>query len=144
MAIPVNKIEEQEQEPDLTGRSTPAVLTSLVSNVSEMVRTEVRLAKAEITEKADQAKSGAIGLFVGGGITLLGLIFILLAAIFGLTAATGLPLWASSLIVGGIIGIAGFIMLQSALSKLKPKNLEPEKTETALKRDAQLVKETMQ
>lgn len=131
-------------ESGLTERSTPQVLTSLIGNMTNIVRTEIQLARAEIGDKADQARSGAIGTALGTGILLLGVVFLILSAIAALAEFTPLDFWASSLIIGGLITIVGFILLKSGSNKLKPKNLEPKRTEQGARRSAALVKETLQ
>lgn len=74
----------------------------------------------------------------GGVVMLAGLFVLLMAAVYGL--ATVLPLWASALIVGGVVSIIGFIMLKSGQSKLNAESFKPERTARELQKDRDTVK----
>ena len=55
---------------------------------------------------------------VAGGVLLSGFLVLLAAAVFGLDTFLQRP-WLSALIVGAIVVVIGFIMLQSAKKKMK-------------------------
>jgi uncharacterized membrane protein YqjE len=90
-------------------RSMGDVLKDIVSNVQDMVRGEVRLAKAELREEAGRTAGAAKLIGIGAGLALLGAGFLLVS----LTQLLALimPAWVASLLVGGILAIAGFVML---------------------------------
>ncbi len=82
-------------DPDMTGdtadslreRSLPDLLKRLSQETTQLVRQELDLAKAELSEKGRQAGAGA-GLFGGAGaIGLLGLAALIVAVVYGVTAA---------------------------------------------------------
>jgi uncharacterized membrane protein YqjE len=85
---------------------------SVVTDISDLVKAEIALAKAELTEKATEKGLGA-GLFVGAGVAAwLGLQGLLIT--IGFVIALWLPAWAAALIVtvvlfvvGGILGLIG-------------------------------------
>lgn len=118
-----------------TGRPSPGVtpersLGQLVadasSDVSSIVRSEIELAKVEITRDVTHAGKGA-GMFVGAGV--LGLYafgLILLGAAWGIAAA-GLPVWAGLLIVAAVLLVIAAVLAlvgKKQISKVKGK---PEK-----------------
>jgi hypothetical protein len=78
--------------------------------ISTLVRDELRLARAEMQEKARHAGVGA-GLFGGAGlITAYAVGVLIAAAVAGI--AEGLPVWLSALIVGvALLLIAGVTVL---------------------------------
>ncbi|WP_051881955.1 phage holin family protein [Parvularcula oceani] len=124
-----------------TDRSVGALISELLSDTSRMVRDEVRLAKAEVGSKVDQARHGVVNTAVGAGILLISLIFLLLAVVYALS--TFMPPWLAALIVGGVMAAIGYIMLKKGMDELKAKNLAPQKTQKNLSRDAHMVKESV-
>jgi apolipoprotein N-acyltransferase len=106
--------------------------------VGEVVRGEVRLAKAEMAEKASKAGKAA-GMFGGAAVCgLMGLAALTTAAIAGL--AMVMPLWGAAGAVGLLLlCIAGFCYL-SGRSKMKDVNPVPERTVQTLKDDVEWAK----
>jgi membrane protein implicated in regulation of membrane protease activity len=70
-----------------------------------------------------------------GALTLVAGVILLLAELAGIDA------WISALIVGAILAIAGYVMLQRGLRKLKQTDLTPRRTVETLKDDVQWAKE---
>ncbi|HEV7212837.1 MAG TPA: phage holin family protein [Blastococcus sp.] len=96
--------------PDPASASTGELIGQLTDQLSRLVRDEVRLAQAEVTQKAKRLGIGA-GLFGGAGIVaLLGLGALVTAAILGL--ANVLPGWLAAIIVAvALFLIAGVLAL---------------------------------
>ena len=96
------------------GRDDRASLGTLVSslsqNVSTLLRDEIALAKAEVSESAKRGATGG-GLLAATAMLLL-MVWLLLtwAAVYGLTDGTGLPLWASFLIVAAVYLVIAIIL----------------------------------
>lgn len=107
-------------------RSIGALVGDLSRETSELVRKEVALATTELGAKIDQAERGVINGIAGGAVAYLGLVFLLLAAVLGL--AQVVEGWIAALIVGGVVALAGLVMLARARKDLKADNLVPEKT----------------
>ena len=122
--------------------SIGTLLSSLLSDTTALFRNEVRLAKAEVGEKVNQARSGAIMAALGVGTLLLGAIYLIQSAIY-ILVELGVPAWLSALIVGGLIAVIGYVLLKKGISDLKAKNLAPTRTQANLSRDAHMVKETV-
>ena len=77
------------------------LVSQATSDLSQLVRDEIELAKVELKEKGKEAGVGA-GLFGGAGaIALYGLGVLIAAAVLGL--ATALPAWLSALIVAAVL-----------------------------------------
>ena len=117
-------------------RSIADVLNDIVDNVQQIVRSEMRLAKAELREDLNKLKFAAV-LFACGAVTgILGGGFVLLAIVYAL--ATVVAPWASALIVGvGAVVVAG-ILVASAGKTLKHVGI-PGVTET-MREDVQWAK----
>ena len=61
-------------------RSVPGLIADLFSEGSTLFRTEMLLARTELSEKVTQGVAG-IGLMIGGAVFLIGAVNVLLAAI---------------------------------------------------------------
>jgi hypothetical protein len=104
-----------------------------------LVRQEVALAKTEMTQKATQLARDAGVIGAGGAIAYAGFLALLAALILGLGQL--MPLWLSALIVGLVVGIAGYLMIQRGLSAIKNAELAPRQTIDTLKEDAEWAKD---
>lgn len=118
-------------------------VANLVDQLSEqtarLVRDELKLARAEYTEKAKQGGTAA-GLF-GAGAILAWFGFGTLLATLILVLALLLPAWAAALIVTAVVfAVAGIAAL---LGKKKTEGLTPtpERTVETVRRDAHEIKE---
>jgi hypothetical protein len=118
-------------------RSIPDVLGDVVHNMTNLVRKEAQLARAEMSEKVTNAATG-IGMAIFGAVLAIPALVILLEAIVAGLMRAGLPVYWSALIVGGVTLIIGLALLYSGANKLKGDNLVPEKTIHQLQRDAQV------
>lgn len=111
---------------DGTERSLGQLVADATADMSTIVRSEIALAKAEITAEAKTAGTGA-GILAGAAfVGLLGLIFLFhtLANVIDVW----LPLWAGYLITTGLLfALAALLGLigKNQVSKVRPK---PERT----------------
>jgi hypothetical protein len=96
--------------PDPATASTGELVGQLSEQLTRLVRNEVRLAQAEVTQKAKRLGIGA-GLFGGAGVVaLLGLGALVTAAILGL--ANVLPGWLAAILVAVVLfAVAGLLAL---------------------------------
>jgi uncharacterized membrane protein YqjE len=92
--------------------STGELVRRLSEDVSRLVRDELRLAKAEMTQKGKRAGRGA-GLFGGAGALALYAGAALVAAAI-LALALVLPGWASALIIGVVLLIVAAMLAMLA------------------------------
>lgn len=81
-----------------------AVVHRLSEQVPELVRSEVRLAQAELAQKGKAAGLGIAGFGAAGLLGLYGLALLLTAAVLAL--ALVLPGWAAALIVAAVVLVA--------------------------------------
>jgi hypothetical protein len=96
--------------PDPALASTGELVGQLSEQLTTLVRNEVRLAQAEVTQKAKSLGVGA-GLFGGAGLTaFFGLAVLISAVVLGL--AEVLPAWLAALVVAVILfAVAGVLAL---------------------------------
>lgn len=107
-------------------------------DLSNLVRSEIELAKLEVTASAKRAGIGAGLLGAGGFLAVLGLIFLSFALVYALHGL-GLPLGAAFLIVGLLYLFgAGLLALlaRGQLKKLRP----PERTIRTIRDDVEWAK----
>jgi len=123
------------------GRPSIGELVSALSEkLSTLIRDEIRLARAEMAEKAKHAGIG-IGLFVGAGVLAFWAIGVLIAAII-LGIAEALPAWLASLIVFVVIvAVAAVLVILGKRSLDKGTPPVPERAQASIKADVEAVRE---
>jgi uncharacterized membrane protein YqjE len=112
----------------------------LARDMGTLVGQEITLARTELTEKASRAGKDIAMLAVGGLVAYAGLLAIV-AAVIVLIADRGVPLWASALIVGAIVAVVGYLLVQKGISALRQQDLTPHQTIQSIKEDTQWAKE---
>lgn len=128
--------------PDPAQASTGELVGQLGEQLNKLVRDEVRLAQAEVTQKAKRLGLGA-GLLGGAGlVAMLGLGALVTAAILGL--ATVLPGWLAGVIVAVVLFAAA-----GALALLGKKDVQqaapplPTETIASVQADVDAVKKAV-
>ena len=120
-------------------RTVPELLGNIVDNIQQIIRSEFRLAKAELQEKASRASKPATTLGAGFLLGLYGLGFLLLAAVYALSTIMGAGL--AALFVGGFLALVSIVLVTSSAKKLKALNPAPEKTIQTLQENVQWAKD---
>ena len=111
----------------------------LATDMSNLVRQEVTLAKVEITQKAKYVGKNVGYLVIGGAVAYAALLAIIAAIIMLL--AKVVPDWGSALIVGVVVGGIGWLLIGKAMMALQQADLTPRETVETLKEDATWMKE---
>jgi uncharacterized membrane protein YqjE len=119
--------------------STGELLSRLSSEVSQLVREELRLAQIEVTGKAKKAGLG-VGMFGAAGVLALYAVGVLIAtAILGLAVAV--DAWLAALIVGvGLLAVAGIIALLGKKRVQEAAPPVPSRAVDSVKRDIETVR----
>ena len=121
-------------------RAFSDVLQDLLRNLQELVRGEIRLAKAEVREEASLVLSAGVwlGLGVAGG---MGAGMLLLwSVVFAL--ALVLPMWAATLVAAGItagLAWAVFVIGRQRLAQMRP---GPDRAVERVKEDVAWLKQS--
>jgi xanthine/uracil permease len=121
-------------------RSLGELFADLAEETSSLVRQEVRLARAELTQKATRVGKDLGFLAAGAAVAYAGLLAIIAAIIIGL-AINGVPWWLSALVVGLVVAGIGYALVQRGLSALKREELAPNETIESIKETTQWAKE---
>jgi hypothetical protein len=134
-------IQDQQVQPDLRDRPTAALVHDVTQLVPKLVRQELDLAKAELSEKGKRAGAGA-GLLGGSGVVAwFGVGTLVAAAVLGLAEA--IPAWAAALIVGAVLLlVAGGLALAGKSQVKKAVPPVPEEAVASTKDDVRAVKES--
>jgi len=119
-------------------KSLSGLLSDLASETTTLVRKEIELAKAEMSQKVGEAVTGAVALAGGALVAFAGLIYLLLAGVYGLTRV--MPDWAAALVVGGAVLLVGLVMVLLGKRKLSASNLQPRRTLETLQEDKRWAK----
>jgi hypothetical protein len=123
-------------------RSLGALFAELAQETSTLVRQEVQLAKAELTQSASEISKAMGFMVVAGAIAYAGFLALLAAIILGLWYA-GLTGWVAALLVGLVVMAISVMLIQRARAMLNAANLAPRRTVASLKEDTEWVKEQM-
>jgi len=133
-------MQQPQAKPD---RSLGELFGDLTKDTATLVRQEVQLATAEMTQKAGAVGKDVGFLAIGGAVAYAGLLAII-AAIIILLATIGLPWWLAALLVGLVVAGIGYFLIQQGLTALRRTNLAPRQTMQTLKEDAEWIKEQKQ
>ncbi len=128
-----------DQQDSLRDRSIGELVASLSQDLSTLVRQELDLAKAEMTQKGKKAGLG-LGLFGGAGVAaLLALICLSLTAIVVLNA--WMRDWLAALIVTLVwAGVAAFLGLRGRRELREIDGPIPQETKETIKEDIEWAK----
>jgi len=116
-------------------RSLGDLFADLSREVTALVRKEVELARTEMSHNVSRLGRHAAFVAVGGAIAYAGLLTTV-AALVVVLQALGLTWWASTLIVGIVVALAGFLLLQRGISALQWDSLAPTETIETMKENA--------
>jgi uncharacterized membrane protein YqjE len=116
-----------------------ALVHDLSTQIPELVRSELRLAQAELAEKGKRAGLGA-GLLGAAGVTALYGVAVLLAAIV-LALALVLPAWVAALVVALVLlAAAGLLALRGKGQVEQATPPAPQRAIAGIKEDVETVK----
>jgi len=132
-------MQRMNENRSLENRPLGDLFGDLASEMSNLVRQEVALAKVEVAQKAKYVGRN-IGYLVVGGAVAYAAMLAILAAIIMLLAKV-LPNWGATLVVGVVVGLVGWLLIGKALMALQQAELTPRETVETLKEDATWMKE---
>ena len=125
---------------DPQARPTGALVADALQHLSNMVRGEVALARAEIMQNLREAVVG-LGLIIGALLLVATALNLFGAALVAGLTALGLPAGFGALIIGLIcVGVAYLLWLRGA-EALTPSGILPARMAKNMQRDAETLKE---
>ncbi|MDQ3885877.1 MAG: phage holin family protein [Actinomycetota bacterium] len=132
---------EVNKKADLRELSTGELVSQLSEQVSHLIRDELRLAQAEMKQKGKRAGLGAGLAGAATVLALFGLSAVIAAVIAALTLV--LPVWAATLLVGGVLLLLGGLLAMAGIAQVKRGTpLTPDEAIASTKRDIETVKES--
>lgn len=123
------------------GHSIGELFQELAQDSQRLVTLEFALAKSELAQKASQAGKDVAILVAGGLVAYAGFLAIVLAVVLGL--ANLMPVWLAALIVGVVVALAGYALVQKGMSSLRSLNPAPQQTVDSLRADKEMVQEQL-
>jgi len=122
---------------DNGSQSAASLLGRLVGDFTALVRNEVALAKAELSESSTRAKAGLVALIGAVSTLLAGSLAVVAAIILALSKV--MEPWLAALSVGVAIAAVGMILLQGARKKLVPPHVEIDRTRASVRNDVEVL-----
>jgi len=114
------------------------LIGQLGSDLAELVRKEVELARAEVAEKLNSAGKAVVDIAAGGLLLVAALLVLLQALVLALSKLID-PIWAA-LLVGVIVAGVGYLLVRGGMKAMSLKALKPDRSARQLQKDAQLMK----
>jgi len=130
--------EFRDAAPGSGARPISGIFQEIVSHLTEIVRSEIRLARTEIRQDVAQVSKASIFLVVSAVFSICGLGFILLSAVYALEKS--MPAWTAALIVGIGAGLIAGICLWVGRNKMRLISLTPGKTIQSLQENVTWLK----
>ena len=120
-------------------RSIGELFSDLSQQTSELIRQEMRLAKAELSDKlSDVGKHAAM---IAAALVLgLTAAFAVAAAITLLLVEVGVEPWLAAVITAAALGLTAYLLAQSAVTALRSKSITPVETIHSIKETTQWLK----
>jgi len=123
----------------LMERSLGDLFSDLSLQTSDLIRQEMRLAKAELSEKL--ADAGRHVMMIGVSIAFgLAAVVAAAAAVALLLVNLGVEPWLAALITAALMGLVAYLLAQSGISALRTKSIAPVETIHSLKETTQWLK----
>ncbi|MDA0221533.1 MAG: phage holin family protein [Proteobacteria bacterium] len=128
-------------EPGESRRPVTDILRSLGADLQRLVGMQIELALAEVHQKISMAGHALLALACGLLLALAAFLVVLQAVVQALAAS--MPAWLAAGLVGLVVAAVAAVWIWAALRALHTQNLMPRRTMDALRRDKQLIKETL-
>lgn len=132
-------MQRMNENRSLENKPLGELFADLAGEVSNLVRQEVALAKAEVSQKAKFVGKNVGYLVIGGAVAYAAMLAILAA--IAMLLARVMPDWGATLLVGVVVGCVGWMLIGKARSALQETELTPQQTVETLKEDAAWVKQ---
>ncbi|MCB1882376.1 MAG: phage holin family protein [Geminicoccaceae bacterium] len=130
---------EPQPHPAPQPRSTSQLLSDLGSDLGNLVRGEIALARAEVQEGLTKMATGAVEIVGAMFLAFVALIILLEALVAAL--AVWMPAWLAALIVGGTIALVALFMAYRGQANLRKASLLPRRAARHTQADVEMAKE---
>jgi hypothetical protein len=130
-----NSREQQEREE----RSIGELFAELSQKTTTLVRQEIQLAKAEMSQKASRVGKNVGFLLIGGVVAYTGLLAVVGGAIILLGQV--IAYWLSAAIIGAVIAAVGAVLVVKGANTLRQEEPTPRETIETLQEDKEWLKD---
>lgn len=132
-----------QDTPPGTGFGLMNLLTGILDDAKILMRQEAQLLRDEVKLELSKAGRAASGFGIGAVLGAVGALFLLLMLVHGLHEWTGLPLWGSYGVVGGMLAGVGLTLILRARSLAGTVHTTPRRSLHTMKENVQWIKERM-
>jgi hypothetical protein len=119
--------------------SIGGLVRGILTDLRELVREEIALARVEVRETAGRAKLAAASLGAAVVALAFGATFLLIAIAVGIADLFSWPVWAGFLVVALLLSIMGAAMFAAGRRRLRTVNPMPEQTVQTLKENSEWI-----
>ena len=120
--------------------SLPNAFSRVITDLADLMQKEMRLARAELSEKLSITIRAGVWMSVATVFAILAALVVVQACVLGLSAATGIALHWSSLIVAALLAAAGGVAFAKGKADV-PEQLAPDRALHQVKQDLAVAKE---
>jgi hypothetical protein len=124
---------------DRDDRSFGTLFSELSDEIKHLVSEELVLLKNEMADKMMHAVKDVVFLAAGGMVLYTGFLGLIASLITGI--GVGIALWLSALIVGLMLAVIGYMLIQKGLRDLKRQTFVPRGTIASIKAETRWIKE---
>jgi uncharacterized membrane protein YqjE len=117
------------------------VLQDIARNVNDIIRSEVRLAQAEMREEAAKAVTSAGWLIAAAVAAVLAVHLLLWSSVYALALVA--PMWAAALAVAAMLAVTAGVLFLVAKRRFKGVRVPPARTVENIKESAAWVRESI-
>jgi hypothetical protein len=125
----------------LKSAALPRALSNVLADVAELIQREIRLARAEVSDKLATKLEGGVWMAAAGVLGFAALLLLFEAIVFAIVSLGLAPHW-SCLIVAGAVGLIAAVAFAKARSDLRT-DMMPERAARNLQRDISVAKEQL-
>ena len=155
MDDPRNTASQQTASPETDGRRTVAqdprsvgdLIRELADEGRTLLRNEVSLVKAELSDKVHVYEKNSSRIAIGSALLLAALFFVLWALNMGVTALLTLvvepeiAVWLAPLLLGIVLALVGRGMVKGGAAEIRHEGIVPERTARTLRDDTRWAKD---
>ena len=120
--------------------SLPNACSRVITDLADLMQKEMRLARAELSDKLSITIRAGIWMSVAAVLVILAALLVVQACVLGLSAAMGIALHWSSLIVAAVLAAAGGAAFAKGKADV-PEQLAPDRAINQVKQDIAVAKE---
>ena len=120
--------------------SLPNAFSRVITDLADLMQKELRLARAELSEKLSITIRAGVWMSVAAVLAILAALLVVQACVLGLSAATGIALHWSSLIVAALLAAGGGAAFAKGKADV-PEQLAPDRAINQVTQDIAVAKE---